>query len=243
MKNDIYYTGKNKDYKGLTIYFGKGSDMCLRIYDKNAERMKKDPNFVKEYQIWNRYEIQCRDPVRNHQFALMYMLAYEKQDMSIFARYVADVMAGIVMFQEYQIRGSKKMKVAFKEWMQLLDHYSGIKMRVSEKASFELDKKIDWCNRSVFNTLAMIYIVFGKTMFEKWIYRAIGLNLLNVDDLTLSIVNAKNEEMGVLNFEKKEIKKAGQVLIDQHEDLNGVLKAFIKKDWLEIQHDDELINK
>ena len=66
---------------------------------------------------------------------------------------------------------------------------------------------------------------------------------VTVDDLTLSIVNAKNEEMGVLNFEKKEIKKAGQVLIDQYEDLNGVLKAFIKKDWIEIQHDDELINK
>lgn len=230
-KNDIYYSGKNKDYKGLTIYFGKGSDLCLRIYDKNAERAKKDPKFVKEYQIWNRYEIQCRDSVRNHQFALMYMLAYEKQDMSIFARYVADVMVGIVMFQEYQIKGSKKIKVPFKEWMQLLDHYSGIKMRVSEKASFELDKKIDWCNRSVFNTLAMIYLVFGKTIFEKWIYRAIGLNLLNIDDLNLSVVNAKNEEMGVLNFEKDEIKKIGQILIDQHEDLNGVLKAFIKKEW------------
>lgn len=247
-KNDIYYSGKNQDYKGLTIYFGKGSDMCLRIYDKNAERMKKDPNFVKHFQVWNRYEIQCRDSIRNQQFALMYMIAYEKNDISIFARYVADVIAGIVMFEEYEKyvdkNGNEKQRIVpFKEWLQLLDNYSGVKMRVSEKASFELDKKIDWCNRSVFNTLSMIYAVFGKTIFEKWIYRAIGLNLLNVDDLNIAIINSKNEELGVLNYEKDEIKKVGQVLIDQYEDLDGVLKAFIKKEWIEIIHDDELINK
>ena len=239
-KADIYY-GENQ--KGLTIYFGLGSNFLSRIYDKNAEQLSKDPNYIKKYDYWTRFEIQSKDPVRNRQFALMFMIAYEKGDMNIYARFVADVLAGIVTFLEWKNKRIKKELVPWKEWVQLLDGYSGIKLRTSEKASHELDKKIDWCNRSVFNSLAMIYVVFGEKIFEKWIYRAIGLNLLNINDSSLSIINGKNEEMGVLDFEKDEIIKVGRKLVDQHEDFDGVLKAFIKKDWREIQHDDELINK
>ncbi len=235
---DIYYSGSNDDTKGLTIYFGKGSNFSTRFYDKNAERGSKDANYVREHKFWVRYEIQSRDSIRNHQFVAVFCLAYEKSDMSIFARYVADVLADFVMFfelEEYQTKNgiTKTRKKPFKEWMRLLDYYSGIKQRVTPKASVLLDKKIDWVNRSVFTTLAMVYIVYGKTIFEKWLYRAIGLNLINFDDFQRAIVNAKNDELGVLDFDNDFFKKEGEKLIKEYEDLDGVLKVFIKKEWEE----------
>lgn len=245
---DIYYSGGADDVHGLTIYFGKGSSFSSRFYDKNAERMAKDPNFVREHKIWVRYELQSRDSIRNHQFVTMFCLAYEQGDMSIFARYVADVLAELVMFyeiEEYQTKGgvTKKRKVPFKEWMKLLDHYSGIKQRVAAKASVLLDKKIDWVNRSVFGSLAMIYIVYGKVIFEKWLYRAIGLNLINFDDLQRAIVNSKNNDLGVLEFDKEIFKKEGEKLIKEYEDLNGALKAFIKKEWEELKYEEDFLDK
>lgn len=230
-REKIYYSPTTKS---ITIYFGKDSDFCLKIYEKNAERTEKDPNFIQQDEYWTRFEFRIRDEVRNRQFAYMYMRAYEKGDMGIFARYFVDVLAGFVTFYEWKNR-KKEEKVIFKEWEQLLEGYSGVKQLCKQKSSLSFDKKVDWINRSVFGALSMVYIVYGKDIFEKWLYRGIGLNLQNYDDLQRAIVNSKNEELGVLQFSNVYFTDEGKKLTDKFEDLEGTLQAFIKKEWKDIE--------
>ena len=223
----VIYRSPNTN-EGLTIYFGLHSLLTLRIYDKNAERIAKDPNFVKEHEYWTRFEFQCRDTEKNAMFASVFMTAFERGDMNIYARFISDCLAGFLTFYELEDLDNK---IVWKEWAKLLENYSGIKMISHDKATCFLDTKIDWFNRSCMSTAAMVFAVYGETIFEKWLLRGIGLQLQNLDSDKLTTIRTKYEELGLFYDSnlKDQMFELGDYLTQKYEDLDGVLKAFVPK--------------
>lgn len=126
---------------GKTVYFGSpSSDIQIRIYDKAAQQGVA--------QVWVRTEVQCRDE-RSDALAVQIM-----SDLNL-GKLLAGVLGNYITFIESSEDSNKARWPVSSWWSDFLGDVEKVKLTIL-KAVKTIDEKMEWVNRQVSTTLALI---------------------------------------------------------------------------------------
>lgn len=152
--------------EGVTIYFGaRASDKRLRIYDKTLESKGRI--------LGNRWEGQFRRKAAGEVFRF-WCDAWRRSPNTI-SNALARVVLGIIDFRKRGDDDTDRHRCEPVEWFQsLIEAVNVDPMRIVVKAEEKkMQRSLNWVNRSVGSTLAMIKISLGSE-FMPYIERVVN---------------------------------------------------------------------
>ena len=160
-RSKIIQEGPRKGVKGETIYFGSPkSDKLLRIYDKTVESNGEIDAI--------RWEAQYRDEKANMIFYRW--LDFQPNDLdAASSSFLASVVTGCVHFCDRTDDEAHIDRCPLLDWWAVfLEHTSqGIRIPCVKKVPL-LQRSLDWLQKSVFPTIAMVSAIF-KDGFDAWL--------------------------------------------------------------------------
>lgn len=154
-------------YSGFTIYLGAaGSEKRLRFYDKSVESKGELDCY--------RLELQLRADSANTVVRSITDAAFQMEEhMEVMPQFLASLVVGSVDFVD-RVEDDRREKNLDRcerlQWWQSFIDRVGNSMRLSiPRPRKTLENTLDWVNRQVQVTLALIHDVVGERGFNKWI--------------------------------------------------------------------------
>jgi hypothetical protein len=176
------------DKLGTTFYFGsRESAALLRLYDKAAESGKTDIP-------WWRLELELKQKKAKEVGELIYnSILYDEKQLK---QLIVDLVTGQIDFVD---RGGLDKDSGRKEdiprcnrlewWQNFITAVNSVPLRLSPSSPKKtLEKSLNWHNKSVSTTEAMIYEVYGEREFMKWFRRQLADGRSRFNDFHRAVI-------------------------------------------------------
>lgn len=149
--------------EGQTIYFGSPlSNIQMRVYEKDYERMNADQELEQDLTTWNRIEIQLSDQLACS--AVNEILGGIPSGQIIFR-----LLSNYADFVDRQKNDTNKARWPRTKWWQLfLDNAERLRL-AREAPDRTIPQKQSWIDKQVLPTFAEIYIALGKPDFHYFV--------------------------------------------------------------------------
>lgn len=205
---------------GHTVYFGSpASDLQIRFYEKDKERLAASKELEVNLTTWNRTEIQSRNE-RANAIALYLLNSYD----------LGYIVKGVLSnYINFLIKGNCQNKARWKKcewWTSFLNDTEKLKLTLiaSDKT---IEKTISWIDKQVSTSLAMLVLAYGSDDFLKDLIIDATSKLTDFQvELAMSYRENKLEENKYINYLKKN-------KYDRYLFLTGQHHLGIKKDTIE----------
>lgn len=144
------------DSLGETLYFGKDqSDVQIRMYEKNFERMHAGKEIQEDITHWNRVEVQARRS--KAQAVVLYLVNHDDV-----AYIVKGILKNYISFLVKNDRDSNRRRWAVcKWWLDFLDNSEKLKLSMSAP-DMTIERAKSWFAKQVEPTMGMLFYAMGS---------------------------------------------------------------------------------
>lgn len=211
---------KNDGFEGLTLYYGEGSDMLLRIYQKNYEQNVQD-----KIPIWDRWELQIRDHDRIKQLVLLLIIAYEHNNYFDYFNFGAGILRDFIEFKVESNDSNKSRWPIADDYNQFINCAHAVKLFAYPSLKTNFETSLDWFIRSVSLFLTELYLIYGDKKFFDFIKALIVKKYPNLKNKDFDFVKNALVDEGY-EFDKnlfdKNINKLYDSIPNMHEFINDL---------------------
>lgn len=223
-KFTIKGTPKDGDFEGITLYYGEGSDMLLRIYRKNYEQ-----NIQDKVPFWDRWELQIRDHDRIKQLVLLLIIAFEHDNYFDYFNFGAGILRDFIEFKMKTNDSNKSRWPIDNDYYKFINCANSIKLFAYPVFKTNFDTSLDWFVRSVSLFMTQLYLIYGDKKFFDFIKALIVKKYPNLKNKDFDFIKNALAETGY-DFDKNICDKIINKLYDSIPNMHNFINDLYSTD-------------
>lgn len=157
-KYAIYKSGDNaKDYEGLTVAVGSRKSNCyIRFYDKKAEQLNRMNEDAKQFEYWQRYEIELKKDFAQHVTQLI-----------VTGKDIGTIVKGVLSDRLLFLNPNTGYPEIW--WMSFLDNVQALQLQ-TEPREQTLGTLRQWVLKNVSKAFYVLYLEEGDQFIDTLLF-------------------------------------------------------------------------